>query len=281
MGRNAVAEWTCQWPAESAIRAGQAVWHWGRSVHGPQRGGGVGIGAQSGDQPLDDSAADLGGVLAEDVLGPQFGEDTRSRSGPLPGLACAMLLRGNRPADAPFSGRCGRPARCIDRMGRPLGIGQARPTRRRPQVARSLEPATRVIGTSRRNSGRRRFGAAPLSGRCGRSARRICGIVPRHSCPGSRGDSPSSTVDILVDEDLLTAGGGERVVLGVGMLVAGGDPSVADSHARECIANPRRVDVGADTATVTDSRWTPTCGNELGPTCLVNVRFRPLRLRSP
>jgi hypothetical protein len=37
----------------------------------------------------------------------------------------------------------------------------------------------------------------------------------------------------LVDEDLLAVGRGEGVVLGVGVLVAGGDPSVADPHARE------------------------------------------------
>jgi hypothetical protein len=57
----------------------------------------------------------------------------------------------------------------------------------------------------------------------------------------------------LVDEDLFASGGGERVVLGFGMLVAGGDPPVTDAHARECIANPRQVDVGAYTAIVTDS----------------------------
>jgi hypothetical protein len=41
------------------------------------------------------------------------------------------------------------------------------------------------------------------------------------------------------------AGRAERVVLRFGVLVAGGDPSVADSHGRDCIANPQARDVAA------------------------------------
>src|SRR5262245_48762916 len=61
----------------------------------------------------------------------------------------------------------------------------------------------------------------------------------------------------LVDEDLLAAGRGEGVVLGVGVLVGGGDPSVADPHGRNRIAKVRQFYEGADTACVTR----PTCGN--------------------
>jgi hypothetical protein len=44
--------------------------------------------------------------------------------------------------------------------------------------------------------------------------------------------------EALVGEDLLAARRGQRVVLGLGVLVAGGDPPVADSHGRDCIAKP-------------------------------------------
>jgi hypothetical protein len=65
----------------------------------------------------------------------------------------------------------------------------------------------------------------------------------------------------LVDEDLLASGRGEYIVLGFGVLIAGGDPSAADSHGAECIANPRHVDVGVYTATFT----VLACGNLLPP----------------
>ena len=42
----------------------------------------------------------------------------------------------------------------------------------------------------------------------------------------------------LVDEDLVATGHGEDVELGVGVLVAGGHPPVADSHARHRTGNP-------------------------------------------
>lgn len=42
----------------------------------------------------------------------------------------------------------------------------------------------------------------------------------------------------VIDEDLLAAGGCERVVLGFGVLVAGGDPAVADAHALTVTLTP-------------------------------------------
>jgi hypothetical protein len=42
----------------------------------------------------------------------------------------------------------------------------------------------------------------------------------------------------FVDEDRFAAGGGECVVLCFGMLAAGGDPSVADSHGLQRVADP-------------------------------------------
>jgi hypothetical protein len=42
----------------------------------------------------------------------------------------------------------------------------------------------------------------------------------------------------LVDEDLIAPGCGQRVVLGLRVLVACGHPGIADPHGRECIANP-------------------------------------------
>src|SRR4051794_36221906 len=59
----------------------------------------------------------------------------------------------------------------------------------------------------------------------------------------------------LVDEDLLAAGRGERVVLRAGDLILGGDPSVADPHGPDWIANPRKLDDGADTGCVTCQAW--------------------------
>ena len=44
-------------------------------------------------------------------------------------------------------------------------------------------------------------------------------------------------------------------MLGVGVLVAGGDPSVADPHGANCIANPRQFYEAADTGCVTRSTW--------------------------
>ena len=55
----------------------------------------------------------------------------------------------------------------------------------------------------------------------------------------------------LVDEHVVAAGCAERIVLCFGVLVAGGDPSVANSHGLDCIANPRERDVAAYTAFVT------------------------------
>jgi hypothetical protein len=43
----------------------------------------------------------------------------------------------------------------------------------------------------------------------------------------------------LVDEHVIAAGRAQYVVLGFRVLVAGGDPPVADSQGRYCIANPR------------------------------------------
>lgn len=53
-----------------------------------------------------------------------------------------------------------------------------------------------------------------------------------------------------VEVDLIAPDGHKRVVLGVGMLVAGRDPAVANLHHRKCIANPRHGDIAADTASV-------------------------------
>lgn len=52
---------------------------------------------------------------------------------------------------------------------------------------------------------------------------------------------------------------GQRVVLGLGVLVAGGDPPVTDPHTRDYIASPRQRDVAADTASVTH----PACEKEV------------------
>jgi hypothetical protein len=42
----------------------------------------------------------------------------------------------------------------------------------------------------------------------------------------------------LVDEHLVAAGRAKRIVLGFGVLVAGGDPSVADSHGLDLYREP-------------------------------------------
>jgi hypothetical protein len=63
----------------------------------------------------------------------------------------------------------------------------------------------------------------------------------------------------FVDEDLVAPGRRERVTLGLGVLVASGDPPVTDPHDLDRIANPRQRDVGADTTIVTEA----TCGNVL------------------
>jgi hypothetical protein len=59
----------------------------------------------------------------------------------------------------------------------------------------------------------------------------------------------------FVDEDLIAAGRCQGVTLGVGVLIAGRDPSVADLHAQNCNANPRGRDIAADTGCVTDPTW--------------------------
>ena len=97
-------------------------------------------------------------------------------------------------------------------------------------------------------------------------------LVPRPQRPqrlvelGPAGELPGGDVG----EDPLAAGAGESVGLGVGVLVAGRHPRVADPHAEECIANEGVRDVGSDTSLVT----TPTCGNPQCRECLVNDRFR-------
>jgi len=59
----------------------------------------------------------------------------------------------------------------------------------------------------------------------------------------------------LVGEDLLAAGGGERVVLRFGVLVASGDSlPLADPHPPDRNVNPRRRDIAAYTASVTTPR---------------------------
>jgi hypothetical protein len=59
-----------------------------------------------------------------------------------------------------------------------------------------------------------------------------CRLADRGPCP-VRGGATG-----LVDEYLGAAGHRERVVLGLGVLVASGYPPVADPHAPDCIANP-------------------------------------------
>ncbi len=51
---------------------------------------------------------------------------------------------------------------------------------------------------------------------------------------GPAGEAPGG----LVEMDLVAAGGAQRVMLAVGVLVAGGDPPVADPYAGKRIANP-------------------------------------------
>jgi hypothetical protein len=65
----------------------------------------------------------------------------------------------------------------------------------------------------------------------------VAGPVGRQQCFGqlrSAGEFAGGSVD----EDFVAAGGAQGVVLGLGVLVAGGDPSVVDPHARNVSRTP-------------------------------------------
>jgi hypothetical protein len=74
----------------------------------------------------------------------------------------------------------------------------------------------------------------------------------------------------LVDEYLVAAGRDQVVVLGLGVLVAGGDPPVADSQGRDCIANPESVTLPRTRVSLHLSTLRPTTR----PRCLANDRYR-------
>src|SRR5262249_37930594 len=59
------------------------------------------------------------------------------------------------------------------------------------------------------------------------------------------------------EEDLIAPSCGQRIALGLGVLIAGRDPPIADPHGPDRIANPRQVDVDEDTPSVTNR----SCGN--------------------